>query len=66
MFYVHRDIGHCGIIDIIKSSHKGSIKLLTSLEQLADVTTDNVKSNIIRQIGTINPLPQCLIAFGYP
>ena len=40
--YVNGDIGHCGCVNIIKSSHKGSIKLLTSLEELADVTTDNV------------------------
>ena len=66
MFYVHRDIGQGGSVNIIKSSHKGSIKLLTSLEQLTDVTTNNVKSNMIRQIGTIDPLFQCLIAFGYP
>ena len=66
MFYIHRDIGHCGSINIIESSHEGSIELLTSLELLADVTTNNVKSNIIRQIGAIDPLFQCLIAFGYP
>ena len=62
MFYVHRNIGHCGSVNIIKSS----IKLLTSLEQLADVTTNNVESNIIRQIGAINPLFQCLVSLGYP
>ena len=65
MFYVHRDIGHCGSINIIKSSHEGSIELLTSLEQLADVTTNNVESNIIRQIGAIYSLFQCLVAFSY-
>ena len=42
MLYVHGDVGHGWGVNIIESSHEGSIKFLTSLEQLTYVTAYNV------------------------
>ena len=42
MLYVHGDVGQSWGVNIIESSHEGSIKFLTSLEQLTYVTAYNV------------------------
>ena len=64
MFYVHRNVGHCGSIDVIESPHQRSIKPLAVLKQLTYMAAYYLQPNILGEIGTIYSLPKCLVTLG--
>ena len=47
MFYVHRNVGHGGSIDVIESPHQRSIKPFAVFKQLTYMAAYYVQPNII-------------------
>ena len=51
MFYVHRNVGHCGGIDVIESPHQRSIKPFAVFKQLMYMAAYYIQSNMIGRLG---------------
>ena len=56
MLNIHGYVSKCRGIDINNPSFEGSIEPFMMFESLAYMTTDDIHSNMIRQVGAIESL----------